>query len=198
MTIYQYDPEDWLVSLTRGLEDYAKSKLNNGVIQVQMSFPDPAQIIQPHPLDKVLVHFERDDVSSPAWAFGVQGVDEWSDPSHLSGTFQVQEAHRRIVNFDVGVWATLDAGGETMRMKVVQALHDIFGSNGARLDFNEQLGGVTLVGFDGGRDWTDRISDMPVWRTVNMTLVLEAFSKTVPDEPWVVPEGFDLVDHTEV
>ena len=41
MTIYQYDPTDWLVSLTRGLEDYAKSKLNGGIFQVQMSFPDP-------------------------------------------------------------------------------------------------------------------------------------------------------------
>ena len=124
-------------------------------------------------------------------------MDEWSDPSHLSGSFRVLEAHRRIINFDVGVWATLDAGGETIRMKAVQALHDMFGSNGVRLDFNEQLGGVTITSFDGGQDVIDRISDMPVWRTVNMTLVVEAYSKSTPDQ-LVVPEDFVPVDHTEV
>lgn len=191
MSVYPYDPADWLVSMTRGLESFVKSKLSAALYDVQMGFPDPAELVKPNPAKKVLVHFERDAVDSPAWAFGIQGVDEWSEPDHLSGTFRVLEAQRRLVNFDVGVWATLDAGGETIRMKAVQALHDMFGSNGAKEDFNFQLGGVVIREFSGGSDVTDRINDTPVWRTIDMTLVLEAFSKSTP-EPSVVPESFDI------
>jgi hypothetical protein len=190
MSIYQFDPIDWLVSVTRALEDYIKAALDLDFYEVEMSYPDPEQLVKPNPAQKVLVHVERDDVSSPEWAFGVQGVDEWSDPEHLSGTFRVLEAHRRVVNFDIGVWATADAGGETMRMRAVQLLHDLFGPNGSRQAFNFDTGGITVTSFDGGSDVTDRISDVPVWRTIDMTLVLEVFSKSTP-EPLVVPESFD-------
>jgi len=191
MSVYQYDPADWLVSLTRAVEDYAKLAFDPALYDVRMSYPNPDELAELMPLKKVLVHFERDNVDSPLWCFGVQGVDEWSDESHLTGTFRVLEAQRRLVNFDVGVWATADAGGETYRMRAVQILHDIFGRNGAKLDFNFATGGITIRNFGGGRDATDRINELPVRRTMDMTLELECFSKSTPT-PDVVPESFDV------
>lgn len=191
MSQYLFDPADWLVSVTRALKDYAASKFDPDLYVVQMSFPDPVEAGKTFPLGKTLIHFERDDLDSPAWAFGIQGVDEWSDPAHLSGTFRVLEAQRRVLNFDVGVWSDAGAGGQTARMRAVQVLHDIFGSNGAKQAFNFTTGGIVINSFTGGRDATDRINDQPVWRTMDMTLVLEVFSKAAP-EPDVVPESFDI------
>jgi hypothetical protein len=193
-----YDPQNWLVTMTRGLEDYAKAAFNGDLYTVQMSYPDVANLTNGQPLDKVLIHFERDVVDSPVWAFGIQGVDEWSDPSHLSGMFMVHEAQRVIVNYDVGVWASADAGGETYRMLAVQTLHNIFGPAGVRQNFNALTQGITIGSFTGGRDTTDRINDLPVWRTMDMTLVLEAFSRGPDPAPDVVPEDFDILGTLDI
>lgn len=190
MSQYQFDPAAWLVSLTRAIEDYAKAAFPSTLYDVRMSFPDPLEIVTLFPTKKVVIHFERDAVDSPVWAFGIPGVDEWSNPTHLSGTFRVLEAQRRLVNFDVGVWASLDAGGETSRMLAVQMLHDLFGPAGARQAFNFATGGIVINSFEGGRDATDRVNDLPVWRTMDMRLAVEVFSKSVPATE-VVPETFD-------
>lgn len=199
MTQTLYDPENWLLTMTRGLEDYAKAVFDPALYNIQMAYPDVVLLAKEQPLDKVLIHFERDAIDSPVWAFGIQGQDEWSEPDHLSGTFQVLEAQRVIVNYDIGVWASADAGGETYRMLAVQQLHNLFGPAGAKENFNRVTEGITIRSFTGGRDATDRINDLPVWRTMDMTLVIEAFSKIVPtEEPGVVPESFDLHDNLDI
>jgi len=183
--------------MTRAVEDYAKAAFDPALYSVQMSYPDVALLANGQPLDKILVHFERDVVDSPLWAFGIQGQDEWSDPSHLSGTFRVLEAQRVIVNYDIGVWASADAGGETYRMYAVQTLHNIFGPAGAKQNFNAVTEGLTIRSFTGGRDATDRINDLPVWRTMDITLVIEAFSRSAP-QPDVVPESFDILGNLDI
>src|SRR5262245_22618063 len=111
-----FDPANWLVTMTRALEDYAKAAFDPALYTIQMAYPDVVSLVNGQPLDKVLIHFERDVVDSPLWAFGIQGQEEWSDPTHLGGTFVLREAQRQLVNFDIGVWASADAGGETYRM----------------------------------------------------------------------------------
>lgn len=194
-----YDPANWLVTMTRALEDYAKAAFDPELYTIQMSYPVIADLANGQPLDKVLIHFERDAVDSPVWAFGIQGQDEWTDPSHETGTFRVIEAQRQLVNYDIGVWASADAGGETYRMMAVQMLHNLFGPAGAKVKFNTVTEGLTLRSFTGGRDATDRINDLPVWRTMDMTLVVEAFSKEAdpPEGDWV-PEGFILHDNLDI
>jgi hypothetical protein len=179
-----YDPDEWFVGLTRTIESFAKQYFDPDLFTVEMSFPDVTDLARWTPFAKTIVHCETDDISSPVWAFDHPGVD-YTDP-FAPDYVELWEAQRHRINFDVGVWASAESGGETSRMRAVQMLTDLFTVPGWKENFNELTGGLWPVSFSGGRNVLDRINDIPVWRTTDMTLVVEAFSRHKPQEPEVI------------
>lgn len=174
-----YDPENWLVTCNRALHDYVATMFPN--YDVELNFPDTEKLV---PLAKPLIHFEQDNVENPVLGFGTPGVEDYDS---TAGTWRLKEAQVHLVNYDVGVWVSKDAGGATERMKATQALTDMFCRPTAKQDMQAATNGLWVVSFTGGRNELDRISDVPVWRALDMTLILRVVSRHVPDTLEVVP-----------
>lgn len=198
-----YDPDDWLVSATRVLHEYVETTLGtmlpNDEVTVEMSFPNTRDWPKELPLDKPLIHFEQDDLGDPILGFGVPGVeviDDVTDPDNPTSSFH--EAAEHIINYDVGVWTSAQSGGTTKRMIVVQALKNMLATAGGKLALNEATGGLQVVSFNGGRNELDRVNDVPVWRALDMTLVVRCFSRHIPEVPDVVPTSVIQEPHLTI
>lgn len=185
-----YDPDTWLESLTRTLGDYVTTTLNDPDSTVEMSFPDTAHWTKKTPLDKAIVHFEQDHISDPVLGFGVPGVDVLDDTDPANPISTLHEAAMHLVNFDVGVWVSAEMGGATKRMTLTRQLKDIFATATGRIAFNTDTGGLQVVSFEGGRNQLDRVNDIPVWRALDMTLIVRCFSRHIPAVGVVVPTDF--------
>lgn len=175
-----FDPDNWLISLTRELGTYVAAQINNPDVAVEMSFPDTRSWTKSTPLDQAIIHFEQDDVEEPVIAFDQLGVDV-SDI--ITGTVKRHEAVLHHVNFDVGVWVSAEMGGTTKRMELCQALKNIFTTVYGKRAFNLATDGLWIESFQGGRNELDRINDVPVWRALDMTLVVKCFSRHIPADP---------------
>lgn len=184
---YVYDPDNWLVSMTRAIGDYVTSVLNDPDSSVEMSFPDTSKWVKETPLANAVVHFEQDAISDPILGFGVPGDDVYDSNA---GTNLHREAAMHLVNYDVGVWVSAEAGGGTKRMELVQALKNIFTTATGKQAFNAATEGLWPVSFEGGRNQLDRVNDLPLWRALDMTLVVRCFSRHTPTTPDVVPTDF--------
>lgn len=172
-----YDPNEWLVSLTRALEDYVKAAFDADYFDVQMSFPDTTKFSKKTPFAKTLIHIERDEHDSPLMGFGNPGKEVYDQ---AAGTWKVQEATQHLVNYDVGIWASAESGGETNRMQAVQVLTNLFNGNGADRRLAAATNGIHVISFTGGSDVLDRVNDLPIWRAVGMTLIVRVFSRREP------------------
>lgn len=186
-----YDPDNWLVSATRELGAYVTDTIADPDTDVEMSFPDVHSWTKEMPLAKSLIHFEQDDAHAPVLGFGVPAVEIVADDG---ATVEYQEVAMHELNFDVGVWCSAEAGGATKRMVLTEAIHNIFGSAGGRVALNEATGGLNVVSFTGGGNHLDRVNDLPVWRAMNMTLIVRVFSRHIPAEPEVI--ALDGVDQS--
>lgn len=191
----QYDPnefvlnqhEGWLVTALRAVKVYTQAYLgqHGDDLEVEMNFPDTVTMEKQLPLPKPLVHFALDNIEDPLLGFGTPGIlvtNDYDDPANP--TMGLVEAAQHILNFDVGVWVSSEAGGETKRMQIVQALKDGFARQGGRQAFRLGTGGLNILSFDGGRFALDRINDVPVWRAMDMTLLVRAFSRHAPISSW--------------
>ena len=204
MSTYAYDPDNWLVSTHRSIQKWVYDQLQAQApftddITVEMSFPDTSAWRIGMPLDKILVHFEQDSEDDPPLGFGQPGVeviDDTTDPDNP--TSQFQEAARHDLNFDVGVWVSAEMGGATKRMEVVQALKNLFTSVYGMRQFNVDTDGLNIVSFVGGRNIIDRINDVPVWRAMDMMLVVRVFSRHLPAEPVTVPTGTEQSENLTI
>jgi hypothetical protein len=183
-----YDPDSWLESLTRALGAFCEATLDDPDVQVEMSFPDTSTWTKTTPLDKAVVHFEQDHIQNPILGFGTPGVDVYDD---VNGLVTHQEAVQHLVNFDVGVWVSAEMGGVTKRMILTRQLKDMFTSVNGKQAFNEATGGLWPVSFEGGLNQLDRINDIPLWRTMGMTLIVRCFSRVIPVTPDTQIESFD-------
>lgn len=193
MSIIQYDPDEWLVSLTRSLKSFVEDNVDPLLVNVEMSYPDTRDWTKQTPLDKTLIHFEVDDQAHPVWAFGNPGKEvftESPDAGVTSGMWRVDEAQKHHVNFDVGVWASAESGGATARMTYHQLLTNLFAVAGAKQFMQDATGGIWVVSFTGGRYATDRINDLPIWRALDITLIAEVFSRHTPETEEVVADEF--------
>lgn len=193
MTSYlvEHEHDLWLLSTVRQIKAYVVDNLVADPafgedVEVEMSFPDTANWTKKTPLDKILVHFEIDDESEPILGFGIPTtiVDNGD------GTQTESEAVQHLINFDVGIWVSAEMGGHTKRLEARQALKNLFATATARQNFRDALG-IQIVSFEGGSDVLDRINDVPVWRTTQMTLIVRVFSKHTPDEAVVQFDDFD-------
>lgn len=180
-----YNPDLWLESLSRALQDYVANAFNSTLYQVEMSFPDTVNMAKETPLRKVLIHLEQDDEEDPTMGFGEPGKEVYTktsiDPAPETGTVLLHEAAMHLVNYDVGVWSSAETGGETTRMRAQRVLKTLFVGNSAKLRAKATMGGVEIVSFNGGRHLLDRINDVPVWRAMDMTLVVRVFSRRIPE-----------------
>lgn len=199
MTLIQYDPDNWMISLTRSLGDYVTSLVSVETVDVEMSFPDTRNWAKETPLAKSLIHLEQDHIDSPVLGFGYPGREVFTtpvgyDPENPLATdpqlWRIDEAQQHHVNFDVGVWVSAEGGGATKRMELTQALVNAFTVAGAKQKMYDDTGGLWVVSFTGGHNETDRINDIPIWRALEMTLILRVFSRHAGVEQ-VVPDDFD-------
>lgn len=193
MSVYAYDPDNWLVSTHRSIENYVRDQLQaldtlGPDVEVEMGFPDTATWTKTSPLDKIFVHFEQDDQDDPSLGFGQPGVEEYDE---ANGLWRIQEAAWHVLDFDVGVWVSPEMGGATKRMETVQALKNLFTTAGGKQAFNDATEGLNVVSFSGGRNALDRINDLPVWRAMEMTLIVRVFSRHIPPTFETVPMDFE-------
>jgi len=196
VSAYAYDPDDWLVSTHRSISKWVYDQLQadprfEDNLTVEMSFPDTSTWRKETPLDKILVHFEQDNQEDPILGFGQPGVEVFDDTDPDNPTWTIQEGAQHELNFDVGVWLSAEMGGATKRMEVVQALKNLFTSVYGKRKFNTDTDGLNVVSFTGGRFLIDRVNDIPVWRAIDMTLVVRVFSRHLAVAPVVVPTELD-------
>lgn len=187
-----YSPEIWLESLVRGIKDYVTNKIDTDVYDVVMEFPGPLLDSSKMPLDKSVIHFEADDISSSPLGMGDAPVLENYD----SGTQTVnpQWAVVNSVNFDVGVWTSDRSGGTTSRMRAMQILQQLFGFPSSVIALREATtgddGGVEIMSYSGGRFALDTVNDVRVYRMVGGQLEVRIFSRYAPlDTPAPAIEG---------
>lgn len=192
---YSYDPNDYLLSTQRSLKAYVEDQLatltsTQGAVEVINSFPVTDDWSLKSPLEKAIVHFEVDDDPDMVLGLGVPQVIETIGVGETTATVSEPALHE--LNFDVGIWTSAQSGGTTKRSQIRQALFGIFGPGGGRVAFNEATDGVVVVSYGGGADVTDRVNDLPIFRTTQITLVLSVFSRHVAPVN-IVPlvTGFD-------
>lgn len=175
-----YDPDNWLVSLTRELGSYVSAQVGTEDVAVEMSFPDTRSWKKETPLRTAIIHFEQDDAHTPVLGFDQPGVDVLDVPTD---EIRRHEAVMHLVNFDVGVWVSAEMGGVTKRMELCQALTNMFATVYGKRAFNAATSGLWIESFTGGRNELDRINDVPMWRALDMTLVVKCFSRHIPADP---------------
>lgn len=179
MSEFAYNPDDYLVSTMRVLKAYVAHQLSldpelDKIVDVEMDFPDTRSWQKDSPLQNSLVHFALDDDPATILGFGLPQVTTFDS---VSGTVTTSEPQRHVLNYDVGVWTSPQSGGTTKRTQIRQALTNIFGTVTGRVAFNEATDGLKVVSYGGGSDVLDRVNDLPVYRTTDITLEISVFSR---------------------
>jgi hypothetical protein len=200
-----YDPENWLVSMHRAVEEYVKDGIdamwtkpvnqNLGLkaYDVIFDFPAADELNIKIPFrnedgDPVtLIHLVIDDIENRKLGFGTDYIKE----EVLLGSVFPTEGERHVVNFDVGIWATDASGGVTSRLVTYQALNQLFHGPSAWNKFEKLTDGLQIVAWNGGRMVQDRINDILVYRTIDCTLVIDLFSQFTDDKVTAVDDGGD-------
>jgi hypothetical protein len=189
-----YDPENWLLSTTRALKEYAEAAFSEAW-EIIMEFPSTDTVMKMVPLEKGLVHFEIDIIESRLLGFG----ENIGDYNYNAGTgdVQPQEAGINVINFDVGVWTSDRSGGTTSRMRAKQTLANLFFGKQAQDKLNAAVnsgdGTLEIVAYTGGRFVTDRINDVDVYRLIDSSLDVRVFSRTPlpPEQPAITETLID-------
>jgi hypothetical protein len=163
-----FNPDKYLTSSIRALADYIANAFDPDLVIVKQEFPPPDE--WGSPIKQVIVHLELDDDDPQPIGFGTYARYLYDEPTEMV-TQQEATAWFRL-NFDVGVWAFQEAGGGTARMEAQEKLKQLFVGNQADLDLAAATNGIHLQSFSGGRHFTDTINGQPVWRTMDMTLIV--------------------------
>lgn len=197
--VHTYNPETWLESTLRALEEYVGDRLNSAVqvsgnpvglydpntnpggpFQLIMEFPNDDQMRQKVPLVRSMVHMELDSIDSKVVGFGRRIVRENYD--FVSQTHSPQEAGWHELNFDVGIWTSDRSGGTTSRMRLYQILDNAFRGVLAQEALDDAVsvddGRIEILRFTGGRFITETINDVITYRSVDGTLEVRVFSRT--------------------
>jgi hypothetical protein len=205
MSVTEYDPEEWLLTLTRGIKDYATNGFHNSVLDnnndpvgdtiydVVMEFPSTDEILERVPLAKTLIHFEIDQIQDMELGFSgrEQTIVKSNYDALLKQVIQ-QEGVEHRVNFDVGIWTSDRSGGKTQRLRAYQNLIRLFQGKLAfddlrdatlRTDAGQFDGCLEILNFTGGRFLTESVNDVLLHRMIDCSLVIRCFSRTSPIRP---------------
>lgn len=205
MTITEYDPELWLETLTRGINDYAEEGFKNSVVDgnnnavgdsvydIIMEYPATDEILRRVPLAKTLISFEMDNIEDLVLGFsGREATIVKSIYNAQTAEIVQQEGVEHRVNFDIGIWTSDRAGGKTQRLRAYQNLirlfqgklaHDDLRNATLRTDIGEYDGSLELFSFSGGRFLTEKINDVTIYRMIDCTLIIRCYSRTSPLRP---------------
>jgi hypothetical protein len=197
----KYDPEDWLESSTRCLEEYARESFHQAIksedgtpigleaYEIVMQFPGTLLDTRKVPMRRTLIHFEIDEIATSVIGFGDNIFAENFNETDESLNPQWAAAHR--LNIDIGIWASDASGGITSRAKVKQILVNAFGGAAGIVKLREYSDGgdgrLDILSFSGGRFLVDRVNDVTVYRMVECTLEIGVFSRTPIEDTASVP-----------
>lgn len=210
MTQTLYDPENWLLTMIRGLKDYAQKGFKDSVLDdnnqpvgdqvydVVMEFPTTDAILKSVPLGKAIVHFEIDEIDDRILGFGV-GEHRLNYDAILK-RITPQEAGEHRVALDVGVWTSDRSGGLTTRLRAYQTLKNLFMGALALQRLRSittnpvtQDGGLEILEFTGGRFLQETINDLIVYRMVDCNLTVRCYSRTPLLEPIPTIEDITII-----
>lgn len=186
----QFQPDNWLLTLHRALDDYIKTQIDEFVqaagnpvglqaYEIVFDWPEADDISHEARIEKTIIHFVIDDIDNRKLGFGddlVKSIETLNvDPD--PDTVQDFEAQGHIVNWDVGVWASDESGGSTARLTVYQMLQKLLSTETGKRNLRAATGGIEIMRFNGGRFITDRINDVRVYRIVDSELVARVYSQ---------------------
>jgi hypothetical protein len=185
-----FNPDKYLTSTVRALSDYITNAFDVDLVTVLREFPAPDAWKAPS--EQVIIHLELDDDAPQPVGFGTFSRDTYDE---VTGTSVIEEATAwYLLNFDVGVWAFQEAGGSTARLETQETLKQLFIGNQADLDLAAATNGIHLAepsaSFSGGRHITDTINGLPVWRTMDMTLVVRVCGRRT----YAATEAIEAID----
>jgi hypothetical protein len=201
----KYSPEEWLETTVRVLKEYLEGEFDRSVYdndsfhgldvyEIVPEFPAPSLDLRKMPMQKTIIHFEIDDITSRVVGMG-DNIFGWA-VDETTGIGTAQEAQVHMVNLDVGIWASDASGGTTSRLRAKQILQNALGGargiSSLREFSNGGDGAMEVISFSGGHFVLDRINDMTVHRMVNCTLVLRVFSRNPPDPSMTGPAIMDV------
>lgn len=166
-----YNPDKYLTSAVRALADYVNNAFDDDIVKLVEGFPVPDA--WKTPIEQVVVHLELDDDEPRPVGFANGGFTREKYVAATKTTSWEEATAFHLLNFDVGIWAFQEAGGYSARLEVQETLKRLFTGSQAMLDVAALTNGVNVVSFSGGRHITDEINGQPVWRVVDMTLIVE-------------------------
>lgn len=199
-----FDPQEWLVTLFRALEEYVSGRLaginteNTGLEIYDLVFDDPSADSLPDPAEftKTIIHFAIDDVNPKTLGFGdsAPSYEDVEPTEETAGTTTPRHAMQYEVNFDVGIWASDVSGGVTSRLKAYQWLDRFFSGPYARRQLLDATdGGIEIRSFMNGRFVKETINDVRVYRVVGAELVVRVFGYTLGDSDFIV-DGIPILN----
>jgi hypothetical protein len=180
-------PDNYLTSTMRALEEYVKDGFgldgtDSDPYEISMNYPDVTEMAKTRmPLERTIIHFEIDDNRYVMTGMGDQVFDAHyevvpgSDP--IQETIIEHEGRCHEIDLDVGVWASAETGGPTSRMQAREVLDTLFSGSGAYRACHAATDGIEILSLRGGRNLIDLINDIPIFRTVDMTLRIRVYAR---------------------
>ncbi len=193
MSITQYSPDNWLLTLHRALVDYISDEINKYVksnlnvnsglllYEIVMDWPEADDLAKYMTLEKSIIHLVIDDIESTKLGFGTDVVNgaETLQVAPLPDFVKWQQARSHVVNYDVGIWASDKTGGSTARLAIRQMLDFILGGDYARRKLSAATNGIQIVRFSGGTFATEQINDIRIYRVLDLELVVRVYSRAM-------------------
>lgn len=180
MTTY-FNPDQPFVSFFNALKAYIEANIDTDIYEIVPSYPDVTEMTKKTPFPKTLIHFDIDDPQQRFFGFGDNIVDsqyvEYDEDSDLAGTVIESEAHCHEVALDFGIWASIENGGPSARLSGRDDLDRIFNGPQARAACLAATDGLDVMSFTGGRNFTDKINDLTVFRMVGIELRIKFYSR---------------------
>lgn len=203
MPVYTYDPQEWLVSATRCLNEYLNDRFLaalgddfNDAYEIVMDFPSADELPKAAEFTRTILHLGIDDIENRRLGFGDNSPSftETDATPAVAGTLAPRYATEHRISLDVGVWASDASGGVTARLRAYQWLDRFLSGEKARQDLKTATdGGVEIMSYMSGRFANETINDVRVFRMVGAELVVRVFSY-VEGEADVLVDGEPILN----
>jgi hypothetical protein len=167
------DPDNWLPTFFRALKAYVETKFDLDAYEIRFGFPNDVDKL---PLAKTIVHFEIDDIVYVHIGMGDQQYGGVYDETAV--TITPWEAQCYEVMVDMGVWATANTGGSTARLVGTQTLFDAL-AGPANYKYIRTNVGIEVLGFSGGSFVMEEVSDIEIWRVVDIAMRLRIYARNI-------------------
>lgn len=196
-----YNPDKPFTSFFESLLAYLQTYVNENVYEIVPSYPSPEQIDKLLPLRKTIIHFDIDEPQSQFFGFGDNVVDyEYIEYDELTDTgAEVIETEARCheILLDFGIWASIESGGPSARLAARELLDAILNGPSAKEAVMSVTDGVELLSFSGGRNITETINDIDVFRMVGIELRVRIYSRK-RTEPGRIINEIDQAPELEI